>query len=190
MNSKPTLILDLDGVIIDFVRPAMALHSGGIATEADYPPDCQWNIVRATNRVRKQNGFGPVTPAHFWSSLDYDFWMNLKMYPFAQAFVETLGGFGDIHIATAPILSSECVAAKFDWINMYLPAYSRKHSIGADKSVMANSNSVLIDDRDKNCKDFIEAGGHAILVPRPWNKRVGTKGHPYDVVIDELRGIL
>jgi len=167
----------------------MAHHHAAIASDADYPSGCQWDVVKATNHIRMHKNLPKLTPGEFWDKLPHDFWASIPFYPLAKIFLVTLETFGDVYIATSPTLSTECVSGKYDWFRFNLPRYFRKHYIGADKTAFASRDTVLIDDRDKNCKDFVQAGGQAILVPRPWNNGKDIKGHPYDFVIDNLRSL-
>tara|TARA_B100000700_G_C14367978_1_gene544625 strand:+ start:90 stop:317 length:228 start_codon:yes stop_codon:yes gene_type:complete len=45
--------------------------------------------------------------------------------------------------------------------------------LGSHKHLLAKPDVVLIDDSDEKCRKFIEAGGHAILLPQPWNANHG-----------------
>jgi 5'(3')-deoxyribonucleotidase len=164
------IFLDLDGVVVNFVGPAMA-YNGAWVDESNFPDGCGWDVVKAVNIIRSEKGLPELDKRVFWNSFGYDFWRNLPLYPGAKAFVQALRAHGEVYFATSPTLSSSCVAAKFDHICHEFPELKRKIIISADKSVLANGNSLLIDDRDRNCEKFREAGGEAILVPRPWNDK-------------------
>ena len=69
-----------------------------------------------------------------------------------------------------PITDPLCVAGKVDWINTEIPREMRRNFlIGPNKAIAARPDALLIDDHDQNVTDFRKAGGHAILMPRPWN---------------------
>jgi 5'(3')-deoxyribonucleotidase len=75
-----------------------------------------------------------------------------------------------ICILTGPTKDPECLAGKYEWITTVLPPYlHRQYLIGPRKQFCAHPEALLIDDSDDNVKAFRGAGGHAILVPRPWN---------------------
>ena len=187
---KRKIFVDLDGVIVDFVVPAMNFHSAPIISEDQYPDGFGWNILGATNQLRATRNLPELSANKFWDALEYDFWLNLKMYPLADYLLGRLDAVGEVYLATSPTLSSECWAAKYDWVRINLSRYKRKLVITADKSVLANPDSILIDDRDKNVDHFIEAGGCGILVPRPWNNHIPVTDHPYDAVLTVLREML
>jgi hypothetical protein len=181
------IFLDMDGVIVDFNLPAM-LANGVKSSESKYPVECGWSIVDACNTLRRNRSLPPLSSTTFWGNLDYDFWRNLPLHPLADKFVKCLETVSDVYLATTPTLSSECVAGKYNWVKEHFPHLRAKLFICTHKELFADANSILIDDRDKNCEDFFEAGGQAILVPRAWNRR-GYHTDPYKVVLDELEEI-
>jgi len=192
MSTKLKIFLDMDGVIVDFVMPAMAMHNAEITGETAFPKGFGWDILGATNKIRKDRGFNKLSASQFWNALGYSFWANLRPYPLAFRLISRLETVGDVYFATSPTLSGACFAGKYDWVRHNLPHLKRKLIITADKTVLATANSILIDDRDRNVDDFIECGGQAILVPRPWNNYgpYPCNKHPYDVVLEKLRKLL
>ncbi len=186
---RPTIFIDLDGVIVDFTIPAMQKHGVTMHNESEYPTDCEWDILRACNKLRDNPT--PLTAAEFWDAFDYNFWYGLPLYFLAHAFVNYLELWGDIYFATTPTLSSECVAGKYDWVKKHFPEYRSKLIICTHKEVLAGPNTILIDDRDKNCEAFEKAGGIAIPVPRPWNNFECDleNPHTYDHICKAIRGV-
>jgi len=61
-----------------------------------------------------------------------------------------------------------------------------------DRFRFANENTILIDDNEDNVVRFVREGGHAILVPAPWNSlwKEFEKRQAYMVVKRGLREIL
>lgn len=190
MNTKTKIFLDLDGVIVDFVLPAMARHNAEIPCEAAYPPGYGWDILGATNLIREKRGLFKLSASTFWDSFDYRFWVGLRPYPLATRLISRLETVGEVYFATSPTLSGECFAGKYDWVRRQFPKFKRKLIITADKTVLADDRSILIDDRDLNVSRFVEYGGRGILVPRPWNHYGTCDKHPYDVVLEGLRQVL
>jgi len=126
-----------------------------------------------------------VSYEDFWKALDFQWWSSLKPYPWAGLFIQEVEKYGEVRLATAVVTASGCVAGKYMWVKKNLPQYLDTLHIGNIKSDFAQEGTLLIDDRDKNCEDFIAAGGAAILVPRAWNKR-GHHENPFEVALDEL----
>jgi 5'(3')-deoxyribonucleotidase len=190
---KMKIFVDMNGVIADFSTPALRANGAVIGGEDEYPEECGWDILKACNKIRAADGVdrAPLTEDEFWNNLGYDFWYGLPMYPVAQTFIKYLEFWGDVYIATAPALQDECVSGKYAWIKKHFPEYRSKLFICTHKELLADKNSILIDDRDRNCEAFEKAGGLAVPVPRPWNNfEVDDENpHPYDKVCKEVRGI-
>lgn len=192
---KMKIFVDMDGVIVDFNTAALCTNCAAIGGEDEYPEECGWDILKACNKIRHSySGVGrlpPITADEFWGALDYDFWYDLQPYPVAQTFIKYLEFWGDVYIVTAPARSTDCVAGKYSWIKEHFPDYRRKLIICTHKELLADKNSILIDDRDKNCEAFEKAGGFVVPVPRPWNNFEIDEEfpHPYDKVCKEVRGI-
>jgi len=180
MNLKKTILLDLDGVLIDMVVPLMQWWGVRITGEAQYPRDFGWDVKGAISyaleiqgRRNKSKTVHDMSRKEFWHTMPYSFWRDLLPYPTVDAFVRFLEQQGlDIYFMTAHA-NPDCASAKLNWINDYFPRYWDRVLVGHPKHLAANSQSILIDDSDKNCDDFIAAGGLAILCPRPWNRRWG-----------------
>jgi 5'(3')-deoxyribonucleotidase len=167
-----TIYLDLDGVIIDFSMSACRYYGSKITDISDYPRKAGWDVVAACNMLCEPLGFLPLTATQFWKRLDLNFWETLPMYPGAREFVDKLivmCGVENICIATSATLDPQCAAGKLHWIQENLPEFDRQYFIGPNKGFLGRPGAVLIDDRQKNCEDFADKGGHTILVPRPWN---------------------
>ena len=178
MSSQKTLLLDLDGVLIDMVVPLMQWWGVRIESDEEYPQHFGYDVKSAIvyllqqqDRVLKADSVRNMPKEAFWRRPDYTFWRKLRPYPTALGFVSFLetGPF-DIYLMTAHA-NPDCAAAKVAWVEEYLPKYWNRVLIGHPKHLAANEHSILIDDCTKNCEDFARAGGTSILCPRPWNER-------------------
>jgi 5'(3')-deoxyribonucleotidase len=157
------VLLDMDGVIADFVAGACAHH--GIANPWDRPEMLgEWDFMKAL-----PEGMSATT---FWGSLGLDFWANLDKTSEADELVEYLEqrfGEENICILSSPCLTPGCVEGKLLWIKKHYPRLARSYLFGPRKEFCARPNTLLIDDLDHNVWKFREHGGAAILFPRPWN---------------------
>jgi len=185
------LILDLDGVMVDFVTAAM--HKTGVIgyQNSEYPVRAGWNIVKARNILAKKTSYlRPMSDKQFWQHFDLiDFWANLDYWPGALSFWNKLRwGFGvdNIFVCTSG-LTPEAAAGKSIWVKNMLPGFNPKHLfIGTSKHLLAGPDRILVDDRDKNCLDFYEAGGMGVLVPRPWNSATMIDDREFKSTINSL----
>jgi 5'(3')-deoxyribonucleotidase len=170
------LLLDMDGVLDDFVGGASKAHS-------------------RTSPYEDDQGHGVFDMEKLWGISTNDFWAKCQGYNFWFWMEKTKEADEIVNLATAyfgvdniAILTSpsdpdrECVEAKRDWIKKYYPQFSKRIIFGSAKEFLAGPERVLIDDRDRNVEDFRAAGGATVLVPRPWNKENDRSGKVLEVV--------
>ena len=178
MSSQKTLLLDLDGMLIDMVVPLMQWWGVRIEKDEEYPQQFGYDVKSAIAYCLNRQGrmelgidIRNMSKGAFWRRPPHIFWRDLQPYPTALNFVKCLErGLYDIYLMTAHA-DPDCAAAKVAWIEEHLPKYWDRVLIGHPKHLAANPQATLIDDCTKNCEDFTRAGGTAILCPRPWNER-------------------
>ena len=182
----PTRIfLDLDDVCNDFTM--YALKSTGClpwtATPDAYDPKWGFDIIAAANAL---HSFCTFTSKTFWDLMTREVWASLpesKEFRSLLSKCEELVGRENICILTTPIIDPDCAAGKLEWIYEHFPTWMhRQFFIGPQKWLLARPDALLIDDSDLNIKKFRDAGGQALLVPRPWNSLHGynTRKHLND----------
>jgi len=159
MKNKPTLYLDMDGVLADFNAAATRLLG---ATDAE------------ENRAAQVGRW----PDHQWRRLadQANFYLDLPKMPLADELVELALRFRDnldydVRILTAIPKGNDMPEAfhdKIDWINRYYGAHDLRVHFGPyshDKARHCQgSDDILVDDRVSNCEDWRRAGGTAIQV--------------------------
>ena len=170
----PVIFFDLDGVLADFMSAALRVHGSEIPMD-----QIGWDFPT-------QMGFRDSHDPKFWNRLGYEFWEDLPIYDDGhQLLCEAEGMVGSTNIAflTAPCSTDGCAQGKIDWVRKHFPKYRRQLFIGAAKHMYASPTKILVDDHDLNVKSFVEAGGHAVLVPRPWSQARDNcvQGHKFDV---------
>jgi 5'(3')-deoxyribonucleotidase len=176
------VLLDLDDVCNTFTMSALYyVRATQLTMPYTYYPDTGWDIVAAANKLRPKHT-AAYTNRTFWDALGRQFWGSIPAAWYCRKLVDVLAeqvGRENVFIATSATLSPDCLAGKLDWIYSNLPKWMhRSYMMGTHKHLMANSQTLLIDDRMDNCERFEREGGHAMLVARPWNK--GWTGHPSD----------
>ena len=157
-------LLDLDGVLIDFLSAAHQYH-GLPYSYSNYP----YELGSFANVPPAQ---GTLSTREFWDAFDRNFWVNLPWIQEGHEILRTLEyAFGreNICLLTSPTINPESIIGKIEWIKRELPDYKRRYLVGPAKHFCAGPDTVLVDDTDKNINAFKAGGGQTILVPRPWN---------------------
>ncbi len=174
-----TIFLDLDGVLANFRK--------GVHDAFDEPYDYstlsgKWNFWEDWPGVTF-NMVNNTCDTLFWQHLP---WMH-DGPDILHAIRNTLG-LEKVYFLTTPMPNIGSPTGKWAWVRDNLPVYL-KHTIitQAPKSLLAGPNTLLIDDKDENVEEFAAAGGHAILVNRPWNKGRERANHTVsDLELDLL----
>lgn len=158
------IFLDVDGVLADFAGGACALHG-----RPNYAVT-SWDWYEA------------------WGYSARDFWQPIERaglgfypryvrpYPWHAELLRLVKSHGEFVIATASPLHPGLVASKVEWIREYVGA-DVSVMIGDRKDLLASRDHILIDDSDKNVKQFRERGGLAVPFPQPWNANHGITKH-------------
>lgn len=159
VNRKSVVFFDMDGVLADFVGATIRVH--GLPVKH---AECGWDY------------WTPCGISHdaFWAPLaDPAFWANLDPLPDGLELfhrVEAAIGADRIGLLSSGLCPGSC-DGKRDWLKRYLPHYAKHAVFCTAKHLCAAPCKLLIDDHEPNVAGFIEHGGSAVLVPRPWNSR-------------------
>jgi len=158
-----TCFLDMDGVLVDF--SGVVEHVYGIKID-------RWDF----------DYFIPgMTKEEFWLSCTENFWSDLPWTEEGKDILRIVEDFFDkekICLLTSPCRTKGSMEGKRRWIEKHMPNYLGQFLMGKPKHFCATHESVLIDDSDKNIKNFLEYGGNTILIPRPWNSKGYLLDHP------------
>lgn len=166
------VILDLDDVLNSFTMPVMQMMGADVGPfdYHKYPVEAGYNLPLATEILTGRH----LELGEFWDSLGKEQW---AVAPKSKEFwlldcMALAVGCENVLIGTTPTKSPECLVGKLDWITECLPSWChRQWAITPRKWFFANENTLLIDDYDYNCEKFQGRGGHAIILPRPWNSK-------------------
>ncbi len=141
------IAIDLDGVVVDFLRGA---YSAGIFDPETGRMD-EAKLMEADER--------------FWADLPAiveGLWLYSRLYAFSRKKDLT------IYILSHAI-NEASKAGKREWIQKNLKTNPMEIVFVAkrkDKNEFADSQTLLIDDYQKNCDEFEAAGGHAVCFHR------------------------
>ena len=167
-NTKGIFIMkcfvDIDGCIANFILGCCKLHRYDYdKLMASWPPGGGWDFFEMMG----------LTASDFYTGQGESFWSNLEWTPDGKQILqvaEDYFGQENVCLLTSPILQAGSYSGKAKWVEKNLPQYKRRLLIGAAKHFCAHPNVVLIDDSDKNIKDFRKEGGIGVTVPRLWNE--------------------
>lgn len=152
-----TIFVDLDDVLADFKGAALSIHN---KSRSDVKSQ-DWRLELSLN----------LTAEEFWAPIDNNpgFWENLEPLPWMHDLLTLLESLADnVYILSAPSHCKSSYQGKLDWIHSQIgPDYS-KLILTPHKHLLANSNTVLIDDSPYNVSKFREHGGKAIKFPHYW----------------------
>lgn len=171
------ILLDMDGVLVDFVKGALDLH--GLQDPWTKEENLgEWDICSLVG----------MKPKDFWAPLGKEFWTKLDWTPQGEEildYLERLFGPGSICLLTSPPLTSGSAQGKINWISEEAPLYRRRFLVGPAKEFCAGPDSILVDDSEANVAKFKKAGGKAVLVPARWNRLYCFD--PLQEVMDRLK---
>jgi hypothetical protein len=164
----------MDGVLVNLVQGCC----DKLGIENPYY-DATGKVVDAARGVYPTPKLLGLTEEEFLGGLDVDDWANCSPMDDAHLIVEMVEArFGkkNVCILSNPTghesIIDQCMEGKLNWIRKHFPFYSNRFLFGPQKEFCAgNPNHVLIDDFEKNIKDFTGHEGRACLVPRPWNSQ-------------------
>lgn len=164
-----TILLDMDGVLADFVQMACAANGRMDIT-------CLW----PDGKTGLHDALG-LSMTSFWEGIDAcgeGFWSQMGIYPWALELWRHCNDVADeVHILTSPSQNPQSLSGKLRWMNTHFGPNFRNFLVGPQKHLCAKPNTLLIDDRSSNCRKFREHGGRAILFPQPWNENAGEIRH-------------
>ena len=135
---------DMDGVLCDFVKGAEKLTGKKIDVWAQGSKSEKWGQIKSKK--------------DFWSTLPWNpggkqLWTFLKRYDteILSAYVED-------------IYDKNCIPGKKSWASRNLGIASNKINLvkRVQKQQFADKNSILIDDYEKNAREFTARGGIGI----------------------------
>jgi hypothetical protein len=154
-----TVLLDMDGVIADLVPAVELLY------------DVKFDFTEGSSRFYKKLG---ISLYELETDLDQSkFWTDLKPTSYMEKIFQILKD-RDLYtrtiLCTQGIFRPEAHAGRLRWIREYChDFYQRKAFINIqDKSLLANSHRLLVDDYTTNCQKFMKAGGWAIQFMADW----------------------
>lgn len=174
------IILDLDGVIVDFLKGACLW----------WEKDFFYNVPGNENNWDVAGILG-VPPKEFWDSFNnHRFWANLEWMPDGKEILKLcIQAVGVQNIAICTAIPDSCpmgLSGKMEWVKKNIPELYKQTFIGHAKYFFGNPNTILVDDYNKNYGEFLAHDGNAILVPRYQNANNALRGKTVEYVREQL----
>ncbi len=173
---------DLDGVVTDWTGGVIRLYGMNPGRVYASWPHGIYDLSTVL-RVSKSDMWRRVnmSGAHFWASL--------QPYPWALSLHSLCRSFAPTTFLSTTSKNSHSGSGKMQWLSQHFP--NVPFFVGsAPKSLCAGPGRVLIDDKDSNCRDFIQAGGSAIVFPQPWNSGRAWTANRTAYIREQLREIV
>ena len=146
MNELPQIYCDMDQVLVNFMGGAnKVLTAQGLETFQHTEKDLKWE---ALSKVPK-------------------FWANLEPMPDAMMLWRYIKTYNPYILSTPSKRMASCKPEKIEWVRKHLGAVEHIYLVPReDKRKFAVTNdgkpNLLIDDYEKNIKEWVSAGGIGI----------------------------
>jgi hypothetical protein len=114
-------------------------------------------------------------------------WATLPEYPwFDDLYSALLGTRKELIFLTASGHYPHGATGKVIWLQDRFGCTFDSFVITRLKHKLANKSAVLIDDSEKMCESFKNAGGNVVLFPQRWNSNIERMNKPVHFVMDSL----
>lgn len=180
LQCKPVVLLDVDGVLADFVTPVLAEINARTGGEYTYEEINGWDIYAALNvdptvgrlvdNVIQQPGFCA----------------GLREYPGVAKFLELLRERADVIAVTAPFEGAHWIGERLTWLADR--GFSKRDIVFTNRKELVRGD-YLIDDKASTVGTWedVHPLGRGILYNRPWNRRERNLGY---FAADNFEGVL
>lgn len=167
------IFLDIDDVLNTFTIDALWCLGCGRHTYSELPITDGYPLFIATELFGQSYGFQEM-----WDAIPRNLWANSKKSTQCDWLLETSAqyvGRENVFLATSVTKDPDCLAGKLEWIVNYLPNWiHRQYFMTPRKWLLAQPETLLIDDCEQNIEKFVAGGGNGIVFPQPWNTKWGT----------------
>ena len=164
---RSQIFLDLDGVLCDLL--------GGIEIMMHI------KLNRAQGSIDFMEALG-IGRKEFWRNMSIEDWAGLPKMEDADTILNIVDEYKPVILsANTETGTANCIAGKIEWLKRNIMDYYEddRWFFGKKKYKLAYPGAILIDDYEYNTEKWENAGGIAILVPRPWNKLKGENASRY-----------
>jgi len=175
------ILVDCHEVLADFTTAALKIH-GYTREQFEKLP----GYTPGARDLAKQLG---ISKGEFWFPINRagaPFWRGLAVLPNAIALLEhVISLTNDWHIVSTPSRHSSSYAGIRQWVQFHIDENFSRLVLMQDKHLLANPNTILIDDSEDNIREFATAGGNGFLFPA-WHNQLRGVEDPLVFTIDRL----
>jgi 5'(3')-deoxyribonucleotidase len=181
MMIKPIALLDVDGVLIDFLTPALAIASQISGKTFTINDLTSWDIFDTVGKEYEEACYNEYKKEGFC----YD----LKPYPGAVEAIDRLRERADLYIVTSPMSGR-------NWVHERTEALKKHFNISRNRIIFTSvkhlvSGHVFVDDRAEHARRWKAVNqGAAVIWEQPYNKNDVSRGairtNDWDYVVQEV----
>ncbi|MBN2618175.1 MAG: hypothetical protein JXR64_07655 [Spirochaetales bacterium] len=165
------IYLDLDGVCSNFIKSAI------IANNLNFNSTVELWKRDYKGQFSAFKVFG-ISNSEFWKNIELqgeEFWSEMEEYSWFFPLYNRLKDYGEVIFLTSPSQSPLSHSGKIKWIQKRFTKNFKDYIITPRKELLANKNSILIDDYPENILNFENSGGKGILFPQFWNSIIDVE---------------
>lgn len=176
------IYLDLDSVLVDFVRGYCSL------VNRDHDETVKnWKL--GSHRMEDSLDISRGEFYEILNSASEDYWANLEFYHYGLDFYQYCCSKGPTLFLTKPTSEPSCLAGKLKWMHKHFGKDFHNYVITPHKWTCAKPTAILVDDLEHNINLFKEHGGKTILFPALTNSRHQDLGN-IELIKKELDDLL
>ncbi len=143
-EDKPRVLVDVDGVMADFNKAAIATANQLFGTAYEAKNVNEWSVARYMKLTKEQEDA-------FYFELHKPGWASsLEPYPGAKEGIRELREHADVHIVTSPVFSATWCGDRWQWLKGHFEIPSRDVTHTHQKHLV--SGEVIVDDKPSNVR--------------------------------------
>lgn len=158
---KPRVLLDVDGVLADFVTPALQVVQQVTGKPAPKDATDDWDLFRA---------YDQETQAKFYNEFKKEGWCYaLQPYPGALEGVNMLRDLADVYFVTSPMHGPHWSDERARWLVDYFGA--KRNQVVSTNAKYVCAGDVLVDDKTSHVVKWLQhhERGLGVVWAQPYN---------------------
>lgn len=163
------IFIDMDEVLCDFIGGVCRVLGLTRGELEPYRQPGEWEVVSSLDRWDRERGGAGFDLDRFWEVIHAggeQFWVDLDRLPWFDDVLAVVEHFTkEWYVLSAPSRDPVCQIGKIRWLQKHIDGKFDRYLLTPHKYLLANSESVLIDDRFENVAKFMNHGGYGCLFP-------------------------